>query len=204
MPTVSPRIATEADLEAVAETLTLAFRTDPVWGPYSFPDPATQIEQSRRLWTAFARASMRFPWTLVTPACKAVAVWIPPNEPELTEEQEAEFEALAVEVLGAAQADVVLGALSALDADHPQDEPHYYLSLLATHDDHRGNGLGMALLAACLEQIDAQRMPAYLESTNPANDVRYTRHGFAPHGRITLPNGHVITTMWREAAEDSS
>ncbi|HEY7257517.1 MAG TPA: GNAT family N-acetyltransferase [Gaiellales bacterium] len=200
MSAVSPRVATHADVEAVAETLTLAFRADPVWGPYSFPDPQRQVEQSRRLWAAFAQAAMRFPWTLVTPRCEAVAVWIPPSEPELTEEQEAEFEALAVDVLGVDQAGVVLGALGALDEHHPQDEPHYYLSLLATHDHHRGRGLGMALLAACLERVDAERMPAYLESTNPANDARYQRLGFEPYGTITLANGHVVTTMWREPA----
>jgi GNAT superfamily N-acetyltransferase len=200
MPSVSPRVAAEADVEAVAETLTLAFRSDPVWGRYSFPDPERQIEQSRRLWAAYAQAAMRFPWTLVTPRCEAVAVWIPPNEPELTAEQEAEFEALAVDVLGAAQAEVVLGALDALDGHHPQHESHYYLSLLATHDDHRGRGLGMALLAACLERIDNERLPAYLESTNPANDARYQRYGFEPYGTITLANGHVVTTMWRKAA----
>lgn len=200
MPAVAPRIAGGADLDAVAETLTLAFRTDPVWGPYSFPDPGRQLDQSRRVWAAYAKAAMRFPWTLVTPRCEAVAVWIPPNEPELTEEQEAEFEALAVAVLGVDQAAVMLGALAALDAQHPDDEPHYYLSLLATHDDHRGQGLGMALLAACLERVDAERMPAYLESTNPANDARYARLGFEPRGTITLANGHVVTTMWREPA----
>jgi len=198
MANVSARVAAEADVDAVAETLTLAFRADPVWGRYAFPDPERQVEQSRRLWAAYARAAMRFPWTLVTPGCEAVAVWIPPNEPELTEEQAAEFEALAVEVLGVAQAEVVLSALNALDAQSPHDDPHYYLSLLATHDDHRGKGLGMALLAACLERIDAERMPAYLESTNPANDARYRGQGFEPCGAITLPNGHVITTMWRE------
>jgi GNAT superfamily N-acetyltransferase len=200
MSTVSPRVAAEADLDAVAETLTLAFRADPVWGPYAFPDPETQVEQSRRLWAAYAAPAMRFPWTLVTPGCEAVAVWIPPNEPEMTDEQAAEFEALAVDVLGAEQAEVVLGALAALEAHHPHDDSHYYLSLLATHDDHRGKGLGMALLAACLERIDAEHMPAYLESTNPVNDARYRRHGFEPHGRITLPNGLGITTMWRDAA----
>jgi GNAT superfamily N-acetyltransferase len=199
MSSVSSRVATEADLDAVAETLTLAFRADPVWGRYSFPDPEAQLEQSRHFWAALAGAAMRFPWTLVTQECEAVAVWIPPNEPEMTDEQAAALEALTVEMLGTDQAADVLDAFAALDAQHPHDEPHYYLSLLATHDDHRGNGLGMALLADCLKRIDGEHMPAYLESTNPANDARYRRHGFEPHGSVTLPNGHVITTMWREA-----
>ena len=30
----------------------------------------------------------------------------------------------------------------------------------------------MALLGACLNAIDAEPLPAYLESTNPANDAR--------------------------------
>jgi GNAT superfamily N-acetyltransferase len=39
-------------------------------------------------------------------------------------------------------------------------EPHYYLSLLGTRDEHRGRGLGMALLKENLARIDAERMPA--------------------------------------------
>ena len=195
----APRVAGQADLAAVVEALTTAFLADPVWGPYSFPDPERQVEQSMRFWAAFAEPAMRFPWTLVTPGCESVAVWIPPGEPELTPDQAEAFERLAEELLGAEQARVVLDAFDQLDAAHPHDPPHYYLSLLATHSDHRGNGLGMALLAACLEWIDAEHAPAYLESTNPANDPRYRRQGFEPSGEVVLPNGHVITTMWRDA-----
>jgi hypothetical protein len=52
----------------------------------------------------------------------------------------------------------------------------------------------MAVLATCLERVDAEHMPAYLESTNPANDLRYKGHGFERHGTVTLPNGGVIST----------
>jgi hypothetical protein len=57
----------------------------------------------------------------------------------------------------------------------------------------------MALLAENLRAIDATGLPAYLESTNPANNKRYMAQGFLPADELTLPNGHVITTMWREA-----
>ena len=199
MAAVIPRVAGPADLDPVVEALTTAFLADPVWGAYSFPDPGRQVEQSLRFWEALVKPAMRFPCTFVTPGCEAVAVWIPPGEPELTPEHIASFETLTRRLLGAQQARVVLDAFDRLDAVHPHDPPHYYLSLLATHGEHRGNGLGMALLGACLERIDAEHMPAYLESTNPANDGRYMRQGFEPVGEATLPNGHVITTMWRDA-----
>jgi GNAT superfamily N-acetyltransferase len=197
--TVASRVASEADLGAVTAAMVTAFANDPVWGPYSFPDPELRPQLSWRFWEFCVRVALRFPWTMVTPGCEAAAVWIPPSEPEMTPEQEVELAALVGELLGPYQARAVLDAFARLDAAHPHEEPHHYLSLLATHTDHRGQGLGMGLLGTCLETIDAEHSPAYLESTNPANDARYMRHGFEPHGRVTLPNGHVVTTMWRAA-----
>ena len=195
------RVATLDDLPAVTAVMATAFQADPAWGPYSFPDDAHRLRQAAAFWEPLLRAAMRFPWTLVTPGCEAAAVWIPPGEQELTPEHERAFETLVEGLLGARQARVVLDVFDQLDAAHPHDPPHYYLSLLGTHDDHRGRGIGMALLADSLARIDREGMPAYLESTNPANDARYARHGFEPAGRITMPNGHVITPMWREPRE---
>jgi hypothetical protein len=43
-------------------------------------------------------------------------------------------------------------------------------------------------------------MPAYLESSNPANNGRYASVGFEPHGEFSYPGGGpVVTTMWRPA-----
>ncbi len=193
------RIATISDLGDVATAMTTAFDTDPVWGAYSFPDPARRAEQSARFWEYCIRTALRFPHTFVTPGCEAAAVWIPPGEPEMTPAQEAGLATLLTDMLGAAQAGIVMDAFALLDAAHPHDEPHHYLSLLATHRAHRGRGLGMELLGMCLEQIDRAHLPAYLESTNPANDARYARHGFRPHSRLELPNGAPVTTMWRDA-----
>ena len=57
----------------------------------------------------------------------------------------------------------------------------------------------MALLAENLKRIDAEGFPAYLESTNPANNSRYERLGFRQIGEFTTPGGErTVGTMWRE------
>jgi GNAT superfamily N-acetyltransferase len=116
----------------------------------------------------------------------------------MTPGQEREMEALTEQMLGAEQAAVVMDIFARLEAVHPHDPPHFYLSLLGTHRDHRGGGIGMTLLADTLGLIDAEGMPTYLESTNPANDARYMRQGYRPVEQVTLANGHRITTMWRD------
>jgi ribosomal protein S18 acetylase RimI-like enzyme len=88
------------------------------------------------------------------------------------------------------------------DAAHPDAPPHYYLSLLGTHPEHRGHGVGMSLLSESLDRIDAEHAPAYLESSNPANNHRYERCGFGAVGEFFPPgreSGPPVTTMWRDA-----
>jgi GNAT superfamily N-acetyltransferase len=93
----------------------------------------------------------------------------------------------------------VLDTFERFDAARLREEPHYYLSLLATHPDHRGKGTGMGLLADNLARIDAEGVPAYLESSNPANDHRYERLGFHRWGEFPLgEDGPSVTQMWRD------
>jgi hypothetical protein len=45
-------------------------------------------------------------------------------------------------------------------------------------------------------------MPTYLESSNPANNHRYERLGFAKIGEFFPPSSDIpVTTMWRDARE---
>lgn len=196
---IATRVARRADLEAVTETISLAFHEDPTWG-WAFPDAARRQEQYASLWGFMIGAAMRYPWVLMTDGCEAASVWIPPGGTELSEEDEARVEPLLNDLVGARAGDVV-ELLERFDRAHPKKRPHYYLSLLGTHPAHTGRGLGMALLAESLRRIDAEGMPAYLESSNPANNHRYERYGFAKIGEFYPPGGDVpVTTMWREAA----
>jgi GNAT superfamily N-acetyltransferase len=139
-------------------------------------------------------------WIWLTDGCGAASLWVPPGKPELTEEDEARAEPLLRELVGA-HADDVLVLLERFHAAHPRDQPHYYLSLLATHPDHRGRGEGMGLLAHNLARVDEEGMPAYLESSNLANNHRYERLGFVQVGEFSAPGGGpTVATMWRDPA----
>ncbi|MER8188663.1 GNAT family N-acetyltransferase [Kitasatospora sp. NPDC094015] len=191
------RVAGPEDIDAVVATMTTAFFEDPLWGP-AFPDPDRRAEQAAVLWRLYVTSALRYPWLLVTPGVESAASWIPPGGTELTAAEDDGLEALLTEAAGAAVAGPIMRICEQLEAAHPT-EPHFYLSLLATHDMHRGKGLGMGLLAESLARIDALGAPAYLESSNPANLPRYQRAGFEPRERLTTAGGPVVTTMWRPA-----
>jgi len=192
------RSASPAELSALTETISLAFNDDPTWS-WAFPDPELRRRQMPVFWSFMIEGALRYSWVLCTERYEAVAVWIPPGGTELAEEAEARLAPLLESLVGAHSEDV-LELLARFEGAHPHDEPHYYLSLLGTHPDHRGQGIGMRLLAECLARIDEEHMACYLESSNPANNHRYERLGFAALGEFYPPGEPVpVTTMWRDA-----
>ena len=193
----APQVVTEAEAAAVTELFALAFNSDPTWS-WAFPDPARRMAHHRAYWRLFVDSAIGHGWVWMTKDGSAAAQWIPPGNPELTDEAEAKVEPMLREQLGP-HADDVLALMERFEANHPQHEPHYYLGLLGTHPDHRGKGRGMGLLAANLTLIDELGMPAYLESSNRANDHLYARLGFAQVGEFSVPGGEpTIACMWRD------
>jgi Acetyltransferase (GNAT) family len=192
------RAAAPDDLPAVAACLTSAFYNDPVWGSWTFPDESSRRERLYELTHFWSQGAVRHPWVRMTDNAEAVAVWLPPGEPEMTTQEEQASEQLLTALLGSGAPEVQT-LFERFDKHHPQDEPHYYLSLWATHRDHAGRELGTALIHDNLARIDAERMPAYLESTNLANLPRYEALGFHRRGEFGPAGGPVITAMWREA-----
>jgi GNAT superfamily N-acetyltransferase len=189
------RIATAADLDGLTATLTAAFEADPLWS-WAFPE---NPEGLAALWRLYINSALRYSWVWTVDDYAAASVWIPPGGVELTEDEESSLEPLLSRHLGE-RAKQVLDLFGRLEGTHPSERPHYYLSLLGTDPEHRGKGLGMTLLAENLTAIDSERMPAYLESSNSANDSRYERQGFVRLGELTRPDGRqTVTTMWREA-----
>jgi GNAT superfamily N-acetyltransferase len=192
--TLTVRPAAPDDEPRVVEAIAQAFLHDPTWA-WAFPDPAAR----RQWWQICTHEAIRYPWVLRTQDFEAVSVWIPPEGTEFSPEADARLSSDLERLVGPRAPDV-MELLSRFGNTHPRHTPHFYLSLLATADAHRGRGIGLALLRENLARIDALGAPAYLESSNPQNNPRYQALGFMPIGSFHAPgDGPVVTGMWRDA-----
>ena len=194
--TLAARRAVPNDADEVTTIISLSFAADPLWS-FALRMGDGRTDHHHQYWSLFVKGALRYPWTWLTDGGGATSIWIPPGGTELSPEQEERLEEFVDAHLGSAATDY-RELLGRFDAAHPRGEPHYYLSLLGTHPAHRGRGLGMRLLAHDLELIDAEHLPAYLESSNPGNNHRYATVGFERIGEFSYPGGGpVVTTMWR-------
>ena len=188
-------VAGVQDAARVVDVIACAFAADPTWS-WAFPVP----EMRMRWWQLSVDGALRYPWVLRTRDFGAVSIWIPPDGTELSAEDEARVPDLLTELV-ASRAPEVAELLRRFAEAHPRQEPHYYLSLLGVADGQRGRGLGMALLKENLGRIDAEGMPAYLESSNPLNNRKYEALGFVPVVSFRAPgDGPMVTGMWRRGA----
>jgi len=161
--------------------------------------PDGRVDHHPAYWRRFVDSAADQGGLWVLGDASAVSVWIPPGGHELSEAGMADLDAFNEAQLGRAGAQEMVALYERFESNHPDREAHAYLSLLATHPDHRGRGIGQVLLAENLAHWDELAVPAYLESTNPANDHRYERAGFRRVGGFTaVRDGAPISTMWRE------
>lgn len=193
-------VAKDSEIPRVVEILADSFYSDPTWS-WAFPDPQLRLAQLTRWWDLYLQgARVQDDTVWISENLESASVWFPPNASEFTPEQEALVEPLFIELVGEEQADRIMQLMQGFEEMRPSDAPHYYLSLLGTHADHRGRGIGFSLLADNLAWVDSKNMPAYLEASNPANVALYRRYGFEQVGEFTVAHGPTLTTMWRPAA----
>jgi hypothetical protein len=192
------RPAVPADVPAACAILASAFHDDPLWGAWAFPREAERLVGLPELMRFWVQGALPHGSVRISERAETVAVLLPPGAPEMSASETAEFEAFVDRTLGP-RAPELVELFARFEHNHPSHSPHYYLSLWGTHRDSAGSGLGAALLAESLAEIDRERVPVYLESTNPVNVPRYEALGFAATGQFTAPHGPAITSMWREA-----
>ena len=192
------RSARIGDVDPVARCITLAFATDPVW-ERALRRADGRTDHLEPYWRRFVAAAVDQGTAFMTDGGEAVAIWVPPGGDELPPAGVDALDAFHEDNLDADAVRAMHTLYDRFEASRGPLGPHYYLSLLATHPDHRGRGVGQALLAANLASWDDFGVPSYLESTNPANDHRYARAGFRPIGGFeTVLHRAWVTAMWRD------
>jgi GNAT superfamily N-acetyltransferase len=197
-PAVRP--ATEADHEAAAEALALAFADDPCWG-HLLPDDRARPEQLLAYFsTEIESLTPEYRKVWVTEDGSGAAVWAPPGRWRvpfgLTMRE-------ARRMTGVFRSRTPLGLWTAmrLERHHPKGPEHWYLHYLGVEPRRQGKGLGGALLAPVLERCDREGVPAYLESSTERNRVLYERNGFDLTGVFKMPvKGPPVREMWRDPA----
>ncbi|MGL4564896.1 MAG: GNAT family N-acetyltransferase [Halioglobus sp.] len=81
---------------------------------------------------------------------------------------------------------------------HP-GEPHYYLFLIGTLPECKGQGIGSALIRHVLRKCDEENLPAYLENSKQDNLAFYRGHGFEVVDQIRFTrSAPPVWLMWRE------
>jgi GNAT superfamily N-acetyltransferase len=193
-PASSTRAAVWADAEALSQTLGRAFHDDPFMGCL-FRDAASRPEKLPRLFRLLFKLALPLGGCLVTSGCEAAALWRPPGNAELNWWH---YIANAVPFIDLFGADIphVLRTTDLVDKQHPHAR-HWYLQVLGTEPARQGRGYAGLLMRHQLAVVDADGLPAYLETAKATNIPIYGAYGFALTGEVALPGGATSYSMWR-------
>jgi len=190
------RPARGGDLRAVSLVLARAFRDDPVHR-WILPGEFDWAIASDGFFAMVMRDMLRHESVFTTQSCSGAAFWVPPYPQPAALRERLAMAARWYAALGR-RAGAIGEQLARIERAHPA-EPHWYLAVLGTDPRHQRRGVGSALIAPILAQCDADRVPAYLESSKRTNVPFYQRHGFRVLGELAIRGGPVIWRMLREA-----
>jgi GNAT superfamily N-acetyltransferase len=192
--------AQRRDAGQIGTVLARAFYDDPVTS-WMLPDERTRLKSLTRAFTGLARHHFlpRGGSEVGKRGADvgAATLWDPPGQRKASRLEELR---MAPVMLWAMRSRVPASmALQELMEKHHPEEPHWYLMLIGSDPSVRGAGFGQALMRSRLDRCDAERVPAYLENSNPKNEAYYLRWGFEVIGEIQVPDGGPkMWPMWRD------
>lgn len=201
MPEVGDDVAaaTRSDWAAVSAALAAGFADDPVFG-WLLPDDARRPRALRRYFAIETRRiALRHGRSLLADDGAQVvgsALVLPPGAWRTPIGVQAAFGPRYAQIFGR-RLPRALGVLTRLEKDHPRT-PHVYFPYIGVAPAAQGRGLGTALMAPVLERCDRDRLPAYLEASNPDCARLYERLGFRTVDEIRPLGAPPIRLMLRD------
>ncbi|MGA5464158.1 GNAT family N-acetyltransferase [Mycobacterium sp. NPDC050041] len=197
---VAAHPATDGERAQVVTTLCKAFFDDRIYR-WLVPDDAQRRRSASVFYSSFVNACWPHGGVYAAGGGSGAALWLPPGEQLVTEEDAERFGRELVESAGdEASAARMTQLFAVLDDNHPTDDC-WYLAFMGVEPAGQGQGIGTALLAAVLSQADRDHMPAYLEASCPENRRIYERHGFELVRELTVADSPALYAMWRRPFE---
>jgi GNAT superfamily N-acetyltransferase len=183
----------ERDRRRAIDTLVTAFAVDPVLR-WFYAEPWRYLAHYGDFVEKFGGQAFGEGTAWVLGDFQATAVWLSPST-KLDEDAIVHHleQTVAPQELGD-----LLDVVGQMDGGHPP-EPHWYLAWIGVDVAMQGRGLGDELLARCLQVVDADSAPVYLDNTNPRNVPFYERHGFRVTGQSQAGACPPIIGMLRDA-----
>ncbi|MBI3838431.1 MAG: GNAT family N-acetyltransferase [Planctomycetia bacterium] len=196
-----------ADYGRARSALTQAFY-DYVLMTYAAPDGPRRAAGVLALYGAILCDCFRWGEVYVTSDVKGAACWLPPEKSTATLIRQIRSGMLLLPFRFGMTGFTRLLAYDAMARElHHEDAPgpHWYLAAIGVEPEHRGQGIGGALMQPILARADAQGLPCYLETHREANVRLYEKHGFKVTRKCDVP-GHPIPVwaMLREPQRASS
>ena len=206
------RAAGPGDLDAVVDLLTGVFLDDPLMSAIAAaaPEPRAALGHLHRVELAAhylaadpaARADSRVDLAVDAAggAPLGVALWDAPSSADVVGPLGPGNEpppGLDLDLLGGAW-ELCLADAAQCEAHRPA-EPHWYLYMVAVAPAARGRGIGGRLLGHGLKRVDAEGLPAHLESTTPGSRRLYERFGFRQVAELAGSGLPVYWVMTRPA-----
>jgi len=196
----TPVQATAADVDEVARTLSDAFAADPHMDWFMRPDARRAAVRLAFFRTLVGGEGMRSGRIDRPAGGGAAAIWMPfewlapaPLSAEL------KLLPMMLATTGWSRFGRLMAIRADMDAHHPMQRRHAYLWFLGVAPAAQGRGIGSALLRAANARLDAEGLPAYLETGTTRNVALYQRHGYevlSEHkARADAPT---MWSMWRE------
>jgi ribosomal protein S18 acetylase RimI-like enzyme len=195
----TPALGGPADLDEVVQTLTDAFAVDPHFDWFMRAD--ARRDAARRAFFQLLISHEAHKGRIDRPASGgAAAVWMPfEGLGPIPLSDELRLLPTLLRATGLARFGRLMAIRADMDNHHPLDRPHAYLWFLGVAPAAQGHGVGSALLRAASARLDAERMPAYLETGTTRNVALYERHGFKVLSEHRArPEAPTMWSMWRE------
>jgi ribosomal protein S18 acetylase RimI-like enzyme len=175
------------------DTLVLAFAADPV-ERWLYPEAREYLTHFPAFLAAFAGPAFEEETVWSVGELAAVSLWLPPSA---TPDGDALVD-LLTETVDEGKHPDTFAVLEQLGEAHPAF-PHWYMPWLGVDPARQGQGLGGELLLQCLEIVDRDHLPVYLETSNPRTVGFYERHGFAQIAEARAGSCPPVACMLRAA-----